>query len=314
MTDTLRKVEYTLIPGNKHHSTRSILRFSFLSSVPSIDIDPNPLFYLDRMGNFQGCNKGFEQLIQRKRHEIIGKAVREIFLPETASCIQQHFTTMLNTPGTRNFLLPLTIPEAKVFLMTMTRSSVDLGEPIIISTLIDVTELPKAGREVDILDSKETCPYLELLMRSEKLKNQLLEWLGNLNKHLTVEGKAILSSIIKRFKRELCDEISLRSEKEFDDRHQGLYKFLEQTSAEITRNEMRLCALLSLNHSPTDIARLTCKSTNSVNVAFARIRSKLGLSNSKELKDFLTRHEQKNSNVIRMMPEHLMHMEGPWVM
>jgi DNA-binding CsgD family transcriptional regulator len=307
MTDTLRRVEYNLIPGNKHHSTRSILRFSFLSSVPSIDIDPNPLFYLDSSGKFEGCNKGFEQLIQQKRPDIIGKALSEIFLPETASCIQQHFVTMFNTPGTRNFLLPLGTPDTKVFLMTMTRSSVDLSEPIIISTLVDVTELPKAGREVNILDSKETCPYLELLMRSEKLKNQLLEWLGNLNKHLTVEGKTVLSSVVKHFKRELCDEVRLRSEKEFDDRHQGLYKFLEQTSPEITKNEMRLCALFSLNHSPTDIARLTCKSTNSINVAFARIRSKLGLSNSKELKDFLNCHGQKNA--IRMMPEHLIHIE-----
>jgi DNA-binding CsgD family transcriptional regulator len=192
----------------------------------------------------------------------------------------------------------------------MTRSSVDLSEPVIISTLIDVTELPKkADHHGDLSESKETCPYLELLLRSEKLKNQLLEWLNNLNKHLNGDGKTVLSSIVKQFKRELGDEISLRSEKEFDDRHQDLYKFLEKASSEITKGEMRLCALFSLNNSPTEIARLTCRSTNSVNVAFARIRSKLGLSSSRELKEFLNSHLQRNSNVIRMMPEHLMHIE-----
>ena len=137
--------------------------------------------------------------------------------------------------------------------------------------------------------------HLELLMRSERARNQLLERLGKLHDYLNADGRLILSSIVKQFKRELGDEAGLLSEREFDFQHRTLYAFLAQTSVKITKNEMRLCALLAQGNSPSEIARLLYRSTNCINVAFARIRAKLGILSNHDLRSFLVGFNEANS-------------------
>jgi len=146
----------------------------------------------------------------------------------------------------------------------------------------------------DFSTQYDSPPPFELLLWSEKMKNQWLDWMGRLNDHLNAKGKSILSSIIRRFKYELHAEISLRSERAFDEKYRVLYEFLEKQSHRITRNEMRLCALLQEGNSPTQIARRTGKSANCINVAFARIRCKLRVNDNKELKTLLMSNEFSN--------------------
>ena len=122
---------------------------------------------------------------------------------------------------------------------------------------------------------------------SEKIKNQIAEWLDGLETYVNKDGKCLLSSIRKDFKREFGHEIDFISEKLFDEKHQTLYDLLEGQAVRITKSEMRLCALLNLNYALPEIAKLTRKRPNSIHVAFARIRTKLGFTRNDELRDFL---------------------------
>jgi DNA-binding CsgD family transcriptional regulator len=112
--------------------------------------------------------------------------------------------------------------------------------------------------------------------------------------------------MMKRFKYELNSETTLRSELAFDDENQKLYQLLREKSAQITKNEMRLCALFKSGNTLTEIAKRIGRSPNSINVAFARIRSKLGLGNNKELKMLMSEYQPEsdieNQIIMRVNP------------
>jgi len=55
--------------------------------------------------------------------------------------------------------------------------------------------------------------------------------------------------------------------------------------------------LLKRNHGASDIAKLTNKSLNSINIAFARLRANLQLPSSKDLRTFLIEMISQNGSV-----------------
>jgi len=55
----------------------------------------------------------------------------------------------------------------------------------------------------------------------------------------------------------------------------------------LSRADIRLAALLRMNLSPKDIAKLTMQSPNSVYVASHRLRKKLGIDDDNKLYNFL---------------------------
>jgi len=64
---------------------------------------------------------------------------------------------------------------------------------------------------------------------------------------------------------------------------------LREINPKLTNNELRLAALVKLNLSIKEIASLANKSTNAVEMARYRLRSKLGLESNENLSDFLNR-------------------------
>jgi hypothetical protein len=91
--------------------------------------------------------------------------------------------------------------------------------------------------------------------------------------------------------------MALHDEKDFDRLHSEFYFLLEKKCPTITKNEKRLCAYLKMNHGASDVAKLTNKSLNSINVAFARLRAKLQLPSSKDLRSFLLEMPSQNESV-----------------
>lgn len=145
-----------------------------------------------------------------------------------------------------------------------------------------------AGLEEKVENNeREAGARLELLIHSMGVKDKLLEKIADLRPYLNAEGKTKLSYIAKQIKWELNEEKQFNLEKRFDESNYVLYNLLDQECGELTKNEKRLCAYFKSDHSASEIAKITHKSSNSINVAFARIRSKLGIPSNKELKDYL---------------------------
>lgn len=143
---------------------------------------------------------------------------------------------------------------------------------------------------------RELFLHLELLMHADGVKDKMLESVNKLVPYLNMEGRSKLNTMVKQFRWELNDEANINFVRAFDDLNSKFYANLEQTCSLITRGEKRLCAFVVKGHSSSEIARITRKSQNSINVAFSRLRSKLGLSNSKDLRAFLERLFLKSGN------------------
>jgi DNA-binding CsgD family transcriptional regulator len=265
-----------------------------------VDIDPNPLFYQDRVGRLWGCNRSFEQMIGKPKYDVIGKMADEIFKKKVADAVTVNFKEVLKSHVTNRFI---TLVENQLqiihsFLVTMTYSVTEAGEELVVSSLTDVSFMSSNvvsnsdhfGVELNLtrtLGGHALSSHMELSMCSDRIKNQVIEWLDVLRGHLSEDGKNFLASIMTKLRSEFTDGVDFISERLFDEKHQALYDILSRQSINLTKHEMRLCALLSLNYSLVEISRLTRRSTNSVNVAFNRIRAKLSISGNDDLKYFL---------------------------
>lgn len=151
-------------------------------------------------------------------------------------------------------------------------------------------------------EQRESTTRLELLIHSMGVKDKLLDRIHDLRPYLNAEGKTKLTYIAKQLKWELSEEKQFNLEQRFDEKNYELYNLLDKECSELTKNEKRLCAYFNADHSATEIARITHKSSNSINVAFARIRTKLNIATNKELKVYLA-NLLKDSNVVELEQE-----------
>lgn len=69
------------------------------------------------------------------------------------------------------------------------------------------------------------------------------------------------------------------------------YKKLIKEFPDLTVNERRLCALLSINMSTKEISDITRQSAHSINMARSRLRKKFGLTNRQaSIQEFLQKY------------------------
>jgi len=280
-----------------------------------VDVAPNPIFVLDKTGYILECNESFGQLFRRTKPEILNHTIHEL-LPrflnnfgevssvETNAISRFEIEYLDYVRGYRNLLL----------------TCIGLGNvssAIAIGSITDVTEIMqsnnkrlthleishKKGKEridgsVEKLQTaldferREVALHLELLIHSRNVRKKLIAGVDKLLPYLTLEGKSKLYTLLKQVQWEVNDEISESIEKKFDESNAAFYSRLEQRCPEITKNEKRLCAYLKMNHGASDIAKITGKSLNSINVALARLRIKFHLPNTKDLRTHLDEFDQ----------------------
>jgi DNA-binding CsgD family transcriptional regulator len=73
----------------------------------------------------------------------------------------------------------------------------------------------------------------------------------------------------------------------FVDVHPNFFKSLNEKCPGLTQNEMKLAAMISMNLSSKDIAKITMQQHNSINVARYRLRKKLAIDSEDQLIGFL---------------------------
>lgn len=306
--DLLRNVEYNIIP-NLPGDDRPF-SFSFLTSDLSVGVlNSNPIFFQDHNGNLKWCNKSFESLVGKDRPQLVGRAPHELFEERVAAIFSRNFYEVLQSHKVNQFVSKFSsqLPGSRPFLVTMSYSDTPADDVVVVSSFTNISRtmhnLPDRNSESasqvsagDVEVRQSSSSHLELAMYSEQMKAQVAGWFNRLQSYLNEDGKCILSSILKSFRSEFSDGIDFISERLFDEKHRALYEFLTGLCPRISKTEMRLCALLSLNYTLAEIAILTRKSPNSVNVAFARIRTKLGLTDNDKLKSLFKISNHNNSS------------------
>ena len=70
--------------------------------------------------------------------------------------------------------------------------------------------------------------------------------------------------------------------------NKGFYERLKAKYPKLTQGDLKLCALIKLNFSSKDMARLMGISVESVHTTRYRLRKKLGLNREDNLTEFIT--------------------------
>ena len=257
---------------------------------------PTPVFCLDAEGRFLVCNARFETLFNVKNPAVVGKSPDEFLSLPVAHALQTHFPTATNQGSTCYIEME---GEKGSMQLILNYSAFEIeSEKIILGIITDITNMvetnhEKIKQEKEVLQSeneinkRELTMLHELLIHSRTTKQKLIEGVNKLQPFLNMEGKSKLFSLLRQLQWELNDETDLGVEKKFDQLHTELYLLLEKKCPEITKNEKRLCAYLRMNHGASDISKITNKSLNSINVGFARLRTKLGLPSNRDLRAYL---------------------------
>ncbi len=115
---------------------------------------PNPIYYKDADGVFQGCNRAFSRdLLGLKRDRIIGKRPQELpeaVDPAAAALWRRHELKMMDKEARHQFEMELSCADGtrREFLVTMAPVKDDRGRIVgSVGVMLDLTEKNRAARE-----------------------------------------------------------------------------------------------------------------------------------------------------------------------
>lgn len=144
-------------------------------------------------------------------------------------------------------------------------------------------ETQKNSEIIELKNKELAASVLKLIEKDafiESLKGKLSKGSGEINRQ---EAKQIIQSIDSK-NTENWDEFEAR----FVSINKSFYQKLKKEYPNLTENDQRLCALVKLNFSSKDIARLLNMSPDSVHTTRSRLRKKLNLPRNMNLKQFIS--------------------------
>jgi tetratricopeptide (TPR) repeat protein/DNA-binding CsgD family transcriptional regulator len=130
---------------------------------------------------------------------------------------------------------------------------------------------------------------LNLLKKGEFVRD-LLKKMGELQKSIPEDQEKVhkkLHHIITTVKRDGEKGEWKEFEKRFVEVNAEFHVKLLRKHPDLTQNEKKICAFLKLNMSTSEISSITQQSENSINVARARLRKKLGLKPDESLSNYI---------------------------
>lgn len=140
-------------------------------------------------------------------------------------------------------------------------------------------ERDKLSTELEGKNKEITSKVMYLARKNELIKSISSKLAGN-QRNLSTSNRKIVQEIIHELKTGQDDDVWREFEIRFMEVHQSFYKKMKTDFPNLSQNDMRLCAFLKLNLSTKDIAGITFQSIGSIEVARARLRKKLGISNT----------------------------------
>jgi tetratricopeptide (TPR) repeat protein len=152
---------------------------------------------------------------------------------------------------------------------------------ILIRTRARQTELKRKNLAQDVeTKNKELTTNVMYLIRKNELINNVAERLLSLQQSFPADNQKTIHEIVLDLQKEADNDSWKEFELRFNQVHSEFYKNLRKQNPDLSPAEEKLCAFLRLNMSSKEIAAITQQSSKSVEVARARLRKKLNLTNT----------------------------------
>ena len=108
-----------------------------------IEAIPSPLFFKDQTTRYLGCNRAFEAFIMRRRSEIIGRTVFDLFPHELATCYHEADQALFANPGVQTYESSVEATDGSrrdVIFNKATWSRADGSMGGVVGVITDITE------------------------------------------------------------------------------------------------------------------------------------------------------------------------------
>jgi tetratricopeptide (TPR) repeat protein len=130
------------------------------------------------------------------------------------------------------------------------------------------------------MKNKELTTNVMYLIRKNELINDVAERLLMIKQKILPENQKVIHDIILDLQREADNDTWKEFEMRFNQVHSDFYDKLRNMYPGLSPADEKLCAFLRLNMSSKEIAAITKQSVKSLEVARARLRKKLNLTNT----------------------------------
>ena len=171
------------------------------------------------------------------------------------------------------------------YLLTIAALSFGLILAILITLVVRSkarqTEMKQKNLSLDVeIKNKELTTNVMYLIRKNELINNVAERLLKLQRRVLPENQKVFQEIILDLQREADNDTWKEFELRFNQVHSEFYTTLRKLYPDLSPADEKLCAFLRLNMSSKEIAAVSQQSIKSVEVARARLRKKLNLTNT----------------------------------
>lgn len=149
-------------------------------------------------------------------------------------------------------------------------------------------EHEKLQQELDYKNKELATNVMYLLSKNEFITSTA-EKLKESRLNFKKENQKLIQDIIRDLLLNTSKDVWKEFEVRFQEVHTNFYNNLKEKFPELTPNEKKICAFLSLNMSTKDISAITYQSVRSINMARFRLRKKMGLETDENLVTYLSK-------------------------
>jgi DNA-binding CsgD family transcriptional regulator len=152
---------------------------------------------------------------------------------------------------------------------------------VVIRSRVRQSELKQKNLSQDVeIKNKELTTNIIYLVRKNELINDVAERLLEIKQAVPTDHQRAIQNIVLELQRETDNDTWKEFEVRFNQVHGDFYEKLRQQYPDLSPSDEKLCAFLRLNMSTKEIAAITKQNVKSLEVARARLRKKLNLTNT----------------------------------
>ncbi|AMV72761.1 sensor histidine kinase [Desulfuromonas sp. DDH964] len=156
---------------SKAATEEATLRSRFLQRL--IDTIPNPLFYKDSAGRYQGCNQAFLDLHGLTREAVVGRQVEDLAPPELAAHYRQQDDALFASGGIQSYEEQVCCGDGQVrdFVFSKATYGPEKGPPAgLVGVMVDLTARKQTEREIRQLNLELQRQAAELAASNRELE------------------------------------------------------------------------------------------------------------------------------------------------
>ena len=159
---------------NELHASRNELERLNRKIESLIETIPNPVFYKDAELKYMGCNRAFEELTGKNRHEISGKTVFQLYEYELAKKYDEKDRDLLQTKGSQYYEGRMKNSFGRYRDVMFSKSVFEgLGGRVegMVGVITDITDIKQAEAAMASAIEENRTLYMELQHRVKNTMN-----------------------------------------------------------------------------------------------------------------------------------------------